>query len=91
MAEERDILKERRHHVLRQRVKARCAFIKSRIDKYSIAAMCRVLAVNRAGFYAWLKQPKSARQLEDGRLLNKTKQCWIESGFASAMATSPEI
>lgn len=44
--------------------------------------MCRVLEVNRAGFYAWLKQPKSPRQIEDERLLVKIKQFWIESGFA---------
>ena len=44
--------------------------------------MCRVLEVNRAGFYAWLKQPKSQRQIEDERLLGKIKQFWLESGFA---------
>jgi len=44
--------------------------------------MCRVLEVNRAGFYAWLKRPKSPRQIEDERLLGKIKQFWIESGFA---------
>lgn len=44
--------------------------------------MCRVLEVNRSGFYAWLKAPKSARQIEDERLLGKIKQFWVESGFA---------
>lgn len=44
--------------------------------------MCRVLEVNRAGFYTWLKQPKRQRQIEDERLLGKIKQFWIESGFA---------
>lgn len=44
--------------------------------------MCRVLEVQRSGFYAWLKQPKSLRTQEDDRLLGKIKQFWIESGFA---------
>jgi len=44
--------------------------------------MCRVLEVNRGGFYAWLKQPNSNRSKEDQRLLEQIKQYWIESGFA---------
>lgn len=44
--------------------------------------MCRVLEVQRSGFYAGLKQPKSKRAREDERLLGKIKQFWIESGFA---------
>ena len=55
--------------------------MKSRLGKYGVAAMCRVLKVQRSGFYAWLKQPKSSRQLEDERLLGKIKQFWMESGF----------
>lgn len=30
--------------------------------------MCRVLGVQRSGFYAWLREPKSARTIEDERL-----------------------
>ncbi len=44
--------------------------------------MCRVLKVQRSGFYAWLKQPHSKRDLEDQRLLAKIKQFWTESSFA---------
>ena len=44
--------------------------------------MCRVFEVHPSGFYAWLKRPKSQRQMEDERLLSKIKQFWIESGFA---------
>lgn len=44
--------------------------------------MCRVMQINRSGFYAWLLQPKSNRQREDERLLVQIKQCWLESGFA---------
>lgn len=44
--------------------------------------MCRVLDVQRSGFYAWLKRPLSNRAIEDNRLLGSIKQFWIESGFA---------
>lgn len=44
--------------------------------------MCRVLKVNRSGFYAWLKHPESKRFKEDKRLLQKIKQFWAESGFS---------
>ena len=35
---------------------------------FAVALMCRVLAVSRAGFYAWLERPPSARARADGRL-----------------------
>lgn len=44
--------------------------------------MCRVLEIERSGFYAWLKCPMSDRAKEDKRLLGQIKQFWIESGFA---------
>ena len=40
--------------------------------------MCRVLKIHRSGFYAWLRKPKSDRQLEDERLLEKIKYFWDE-------------
>ena len=43
--------------------------------------MCHVLDVNRSGFYAWLKHPKSNLSVDDDRLLGKIKQYWLESGF----------
>lgn len=42
--------------------------------------MCRVLKVPRSGFYAWLEEPQSARELEDQRLLALIRQAWIASG-----------
>jgi len=41
--------------------------------------MCRVLEVNRSGFYTWPKEPDSQRVKEDKRLLTKIKQFWMES------------
>jgi transposase InsO family protein len=37
-------------------------------DSYPVTLMCRVLAVARTGFYAWLKRPPSARTQTDRRL-----------------------
>jgi len=42
--------------------------------------MCHVLNIERSGFYAWLKQPLSAKAKDDNRLLGKIKQFWLESG-----------
>lgn len=42
--------------------------------------MCRVLKLNRSGFYAWLKQPLSIRAIEDNRLLKRIKEFYVASG-----------
>jgi len=42
--------------------------------------MCRVLKLNRSGFYSWLKKPISDRAREDSRLLKLIKQFYIASG-----------
>ena len=42
--------------------------------------MCRVLRINRSGFYAWLKQPLSNRTVEDNRLLKRIKEFYVASG-----------
>jgi putative transposase len=39
-----------------------------------------MMQIHPSGYYAWLKQPKSARQTEDTRLLGLIKQFWLESG-----------
>jgi putative transposase len=44
--------------------------------------MCRVLSIQRSGYYAWLKKPLSDRAIEDQRLLAPIKQFWSESGYA---------
>lgn len=41
--------------------------------------MCRVLKVHRSGFYAWLKEPQSARAQEDDRLLGMIRDFWQAS------------
>ena len=42
--------------------------------------MCRVLGVQRSGFYAGRRRPHSERHREDQRLLGLVKQAWLESG-----------
>lgn len=42
--------------------------------------MCRMLCVHRSGFYAWQRQPASARSREDLRVTGLIKQAWLESG-----------
>ena len=43
--------------------------------------MCRVLKLQRSGYYAWLKKPVSDREKEDSRLLKKIKDSWEDSDY----------
>lgn len=42
--------------------------------------LCRVIGVQRSGFYAWCKEPLSRRAHRDVRQTALIKQFWIESG-----------
>ncbi len=42
--------------------------------------MCRVLRVQRSGFYAWLQQPQSRRSVEDKRILGLIRKSYFASG-----------
>jgi len=42
--------------------------------------MCRVLKINRSGFYTWLKKPLSNRAIEDNRLLESINEFYEASG-----------
>jgi len=48
--------------------------------QFSVVSMCRVLRVNRAGFYAWLSKPVSDRAQEDQKLLPRIRGFWQASG-----------
>src|SRR5690606_11164012 len=51
----------------------------SRIKRFSVCTMFRVLGVHRSGFYAWLHEPRSKREADDDYLLGYIKQFWLES------------
>lgn len=54
--------------------------MKSHRREFRLSTMCRVLRVNRAGYYAWLRSPVSDRAKEDQRLLGLIKHQWLASG-----------
>ncbi len=54
--------------------------MKQHADEFGLAAMCRMLGVHRSGYYAWLKEPASARDKDDQRLLGLIKHSWLETG-----------
>ncbi|HET9565340.1 MAG TPA: IS3 family transposase [Mycobacterium sp.] len=43
---------------------------------WSVAEMCRVLAVSRSGFYDWESRPPSARELTDRQLTVEIEAIW---------------
>lgn len=47
--------------------------------EFRVTTMCRVLKVNRSGFYAWLKKPLSARARENERLVEDIRYYWNQS------------
>lgn len=58
----------------------RYAFIRAQQKEFATRNLCRMMKVNRSGYYAWINQPKSARQKDDERLMGLIKQFWLESG-----------
>jgi len=44
-----------------------------------VRILCRALEVHPGGYYAWLSQPLSERDIEDKRLTGQIKQYWLES------------
>jgi putative transposase len=55
-------------------------FINDHRGQHRIATMCRVLEVNRGGFYQWLHKPQSDREIEDQRLLRLIRDSYAASG-----------
>lgn len=49
------------------------AFIQRHANEHAITTMCRVLAVSRTGYHAWVRRPQSARAIEDAALAVKIR------------------
>ncbi|HGP2300786.1 TPA: IS3 family transposase [Salmonella enterica] len=77
--EERDILKKGRA-VLCKGVRLKYRFINEHRTVWGVMTMCRVLNVARAGFYAWLHNPVSARDKDNQRLLMLIRDSYSLSG-----------
>lgn len=58
----------------------RYAFLREQSKYWPIRRLCSLLDVHPSGFYAWQRQPRSARTVEDERLSGLVKQFWLESG-----------
>jgi len=56
------------------------AFIKQHEDHHPAKLLCQVMGIHPSGYYAWKKQPVSARAKDNQRLLGLIKQSWLESG-----------
>ena len=54
-------------------------FIEDHRDQYPVTLMCRIFEVARSGYYAWRKQPLSARKMADLLLLMHIKDIFTES------------
>jgi transposase InsO family protein len=54
-------------------------FIEDHREQYPITMMCRVLDIARSGYYAWRKQPLSARQMADLLLMMHIRDVFEQS------------
>ena len=58
----------------------RYAFIRAERAASSIRRLCDLFDVHPSGYYAWLRQSRSKRDIADRRLTGLIKQFWLESG-----------
>ncbi|ENU4538163.1 IS3 family transposase [Escherichia coli] len=77
--EERDI-PEKGRAVLCKGARLKYRFINEHRTVWGVMTMCRVLNVARAGFYAWLHNPVSARDKDNQRLLTLIRDSYSLSG-----------
>ncbi len=48
-------------------------------EKIDVKTSCKVLEVSRSGFYAWLKRPKSEREIKNHELVKQMEQIHFDS------------
>ena len=58
----------------------RYTFIRAHSDRWPVRRLCWLFDVHASGYYAWCKQPRSARAKANQRLTGLIKQFWLESG-----------
>ena len=58
----------------------RYTFIRAHSDRWPVRRLCWLFDVHPSGYYAWCKQPRSARANANQRLTGLIKQFWLESG-----------
>ena len=46
---------------------------------FRVGKMCEILGVSKSGYYSWLRQPKSLRNMENEKLLEKIELEYIKS------------
>jgi putative transposase len=57
----------------------RFAFIEAKKARYPVSALCRVLGVERSGFYAWRSREESNHAVDDRRLAIEVRAAFEES------------
>ena len=50
------------------------AFIRDHREAFPVAALCRVLGVSRAGFYAWIDRPPSPTAVRRAGLVEQVRE-----------------
>jgi putative transposase len=58
----------------------RYTFIRAHSSSWPVRRLCWLFDVHPSGYYAWRKQPRSARARVNQRLTGLIKQFWLESG-----------
>jgi len=58
----------------------RYTFIRAHSGSWPVRRLCRLFDVHPSGYYAWCKQPRSARAKVNQRLTGLSKQFWLERG-----------
>ncbi len=62
------------------------AMIQQNAVCYSIRSMCRLLAVSRSGYYAWVSRPEAKRTEKNRRLADKIKKIFdLEKGRSGSI------
>jgi transposase-like protein len=86
---EREILKNAAHLLGSTEMKFR--LIEDQRDTFPVRAMCDVLGVSPAGYYAWRRRPESPRKAANRTLLTEIRRLhWpIGGGMARPGTTRP--